>query len=213
MHQANRDLQRHLLGQAWTGVTDGTFTHPVWKFARPHVLTGNAWANVPSVVPFGHTFSNARGTDDVIGDRAYGKTNERQEDRCEYIVPARTSHFASAGHNGREQELERDPWDVEDRGHHARLHLLDNDIPKTYALKFVCELVNLAESIDDPAIAEPAVDGVLQAPIRRGAKQEAIGKFNIVSYIRETNQFINLDHGRGAGSPEVAAESPTAATT
>jgi hypothetical protein len=47
----------------------------------------------------------------------------------------------------------------------------------------------------------------------RAAKQEAIGKFNIVSYIRETNQFINLDHGRGAGSPEVAAESPTAATT
>jgi hypothetical protein len=42
----------------------------------------------------------------------------------------------------------------------------------------------------------------------RAAKLEAIGKFNIVSYIVETNQFINLDHGRGAGSPEVAAESP-----
>ena len=33
----------------------------------------------------------------------------------------------------------------------------------------------------------------------RAAKQEAIGKFNIVYHIPETNQFINLDHGRGAG--------------
>src|ERR1700722_3769523 len=83
-----------------------------------------------------HAFSNARRTDDVIGYRTYGKTNERQEDRCKYIVPARTSHFASAEHNVREQELERDPWNVEDRGRHARLHLLDNDILKAYALKF-----------------------------------------------------------------------------
>jgi hypothetical protein len=42
----------------------------------------------------------------------------------------------------------------------------------------------------------------------RAAKQEAIGKFNIVCHIPKTNQFINLDHGRGTGSPTVAAESP-----
>jgi hypothetical protein len=35
----------------------------------------------------------------------------------------------------------------------------------------------------------------------RAAKQEPIGKFNIVSFIQETNQFINLNHGRGTGSP------------
>ena len=29
------------------------------------------------------------------------------------------------------------------------------------------------------------------------AKQETIGRFNIVCYIPETKQFINLDHGRG----------------
>ena len=34
------------------GVTDGTFTQPLWKFARPHVLTGNAWVIVPSGTPF-----------------------------------------------------------------------------------------------------------------------------------------------------------------
>jgi hypothetical protein len=28
---------------------------------------------------------------------------------------------------------------------------------------------------------------------------EAIGKFNIVCYIPETKQFINLNHGRGIG--------------
>ena len=31
------------------------------------------------------------------------------------------------------------------------------------------------------------------------AKKEAIGKFNIVGYILETKQFINLNHGRGKG--------------
>jgi hypothetical protein len=29
------------------------------------------------------------------------------------------------------------------------------------------------------------------------AKKEAIGKFNIVWFIKETKQFINMDHGRG----------------
>ena len=33
----------------------------------------------------------------------------------------------------------------------------------------------------------------------RAAKLEAIGKFNIVCHIPETNQFVNLDHGRGKG--------------
>ena len=32
------------------------------------------------------------------------------------------------------------------------------------------------------------------------AKKEAIGKFNIVWYLTETKQFINLDHGRGSAS-------------
>jgi hypothetical protein len=44
----------------------------------------------------------------------------------------------------------------------------------------------------------------------RAAKQEAIGKFNIVCHIPATNQFINLDHGRGSGLPDVAEESAAA---
>jgi len=35
------------------------------------------------------------------------------------------------------------------------------------------------------------------------AKAEPIGKFNIVSYITQTKQFINLDHGRGKGAEAV----------
>ena len=31
------------------------------------------------------------------------------------------------------------------------------------------------------------------------AKAELIGKFNIVCHIPATNQFVNLDHGRGKG--------------
>jgi hypothetical protein len=37
------------------------------------------------------------------------------------------------------------------------------------------------------------------------AKQEPIEKFNIVSYITQTRQFINLDHGRGKGAEPVTA--------
>ena len=44
----------------------------------------------------------------------------------------------------------------------------------------------------------------------RAAKLEAIGKFNIVCHIPETNQFINLDHGRGAGLPEDGTENAAA---
>jgi hypothetical protein len=40
----------------------------------------------------------------------------------------------------------------------------------------------------------PATKAAVQA-----AKREAIGKFNIVCHIPATNQFINLDHGRGRG--------------
>ncbi|HVU09109.1 MAG TPA: hypothetical protein VHG89_11255 [Verrucomicrobiae bacterium] len=36
----------------------------------------------------------------------------------------------------------------------------------------------------------------------RAAKQEAVGRFNIVCHIPETNQFINLNHGRGKGFPD-----------
>ena len=32
------------------------------------------------------------------------------------------------------------------------------------------------------------------------AKKEPIGRFNIVSYIPQTRQFINMNHGRGKGS-------------
>jgi hypothetical protein len=38
----------------------------------------------------------------------------------------------------------------------------------------------------------------------RTAKLEAIGKFNIVCHIPGTNQFVNLDHGRGKGLPAVS---------
>jgi len=37
------------------------------------------------------------------------------------------------------------------------------------------------------------------------AKKEPIGKFNIVFYIAQTEQFINLDHGKGKGIAEPAA--------
>jgi hypothetical protein len=39
----------------------------------------------------------------------------------------------------------------------------------------------------------------------KAAKQEPVGKFNIVGYVTETKQLINLDHGRGKGGAEVAA--------
>jgi hypothetical protein len=44
----------------------------------------------------------------------------------------------------------------------------------------------------------------------RAAKCEAIGKFNIVCHIPATNQFVNLDHGRGKGLPAETSVSATA---
>ena len=37
------------------------------------------------------------------------------------------------------------------------------------------------------------------------AKKELMGRFNIVGYIPETRQFINLNHGRGRGLPQAVA--------
>ncbi len=39
----------------------------------------------------------------------------------------------------------------------------------------------------------------------QAAKRESIGRFNIVCYIPQTRQFINLDHGRGRGPAEAEA--------
>ena len=37
------------------------------------------------------------------------------------------------------------------------------------------------------------------------AKKEPIGKFNIVCYVPQTKQFINMNHGRGKGLAEEAS--------
>jgi hypothetical protein len=42
------------------------------------------------------------------------------------------------------------------------------------------------------------------------AKKEPIGKFNIVFYIPQTQQFINMDHGRGKGLAEAGPVVETA---
>lgn len=36
----------------------------------------------------------------------------------------------------------------------------------------------------------------------RVARQAAIGKFNIVCHIPQSNQFVNLNHGRGTGAAD-----------
>jgi hypothetical protein len=40
----------------------------------------------------------------------------------------------------------------------------------------------------------------------RAARKEAIGKFNIVFHIPQTNQFVNLNHGRGTGTTGTGEE-------
>jgi hypothetical protein len=44
------------------------------------------------------------------------------------------------------------------------------------------------------------------------AKKEPIQKFNIVCYIPQTKQFINMDHGRGAGRPDTTTADSQAIT-
>ena len=38
------------------------------------------------------------------------------------------------------------------------------------------------------------------------AKKEPMGRFNIVAYVEQTTQIINLNHGRGRGVEMVKAE-------
>ena len=73
-------------------------------------------------------------------------------------------------------------------------------------------LIENADSLeylaDDSRWTKIATDGKLFP--RTGsaydvAKKEAIGKFNIVGYVPETRQFINLHHGRGRGTAEATA--------
>ena len=73
---------------------------------------------------------------------------------------------------------------MEDGGRHARLHLLDDDVPKAYALEFACELADVTEGIDDPAITESAVDVLLWAAQLAGAK-EAVGDNDAASGAQE----------------------------
>jgi hypothetical protein len=47
------------------------------------------------------------------------------------------------------------------------------------------------------------------------AKKEPIGRFNIVFYISQTKQFINMNHGRGKGPAEagpIVENAPVAET-
>ena len=37
------------------------------------------------------------------------------------------------------------------------------------------------------------------------AKKEIVGKFNIVCHIAQTNQFINMSHGKGKAAVETSA--------
>ncbi len=62
--------------------------------------------------------------------------------------------------------------------------------------------------IGDGLWSKTALDGKLfsgTAAAFKAAKQEPIGKFNIVGYVPETRQCINLDHGKGKGVAETAA--------
>ncbi len=73
-------------------------------------------------------------------------------------------------------------------------------------------LIENAESLEyltrDHQWTKNAADGkhfVKTGAAFDAAKQEPIGRFNIVGYIPETSQFINLNHGRGKGITQTSA--------
>ena len=85
-----------------------------------------------------------------------------KKDWGEDVVPAGASHFSRTEEDGREKEFERHERDVEDRECDAGLDLLDCDIAEAGAFEFSREGADFAEGVDDPAVAESAVDGLLQ---------------------------------------------------
>jgi len=74
--------------------------------------------------------------------------------------------------------------------------LIENDATLEY-------LTNTGQWAKNPLEGKrfPATAAAFEA-----AKQEPIGRFNIVSHIPETNQFINMNRGRGKGLPATSGE-------
>jgi hypothetical protein len=69
------------------------------------------------------------------------------------------------------------------------LGLLDDNVAEAEALEFASELVDLAEGVDDPALAEFAVDGFLWAAQLAGA-EEAVGDDDAAAGTEETVGFL-----------------------
>ena len=90
---------------------------------------------------------------------------------------------------------------------HCRLVIPENLV----AWLFMNILIEDAESLEyltstgtwTKNVANGRSFGATEAAVQV-AKKELIGKFNIVSYVSQTRQLINLNHGRGKGLPETS---------
>src|SRR5579863_1739642 len=132
--------------------------------------------------------SNSSCADNIVGHWSQRKTNERQQDRGEHIVPAGTSHFVGAEYDRRDQKFERDPWNVQHRWRNARLHSFDDDVAKALALELKLKLVNLSESIDHPTIAKLPIDLFLKAAQLAWA-QKAVDDHDAAARTQQTAGF------------------------
>ena len=109
------------------------------------------------VLPKRDALLGAGSGDEVVGEGTDGVADEGEKDRRKEVVPAGACHFSFAEEDGRDQEFDRDPGDVEDRRGYAGLDLLNCDFAEAAALEFGGECADVAEVFDGPAVTECAV--------------------------------------------------------
>jgi cold-inducible RNA-binding protein len=93
----------------------------------------------------------------------------------------------------------------------TRLLLTTTDLFSTYMNILIENAETLEYLADNGKWTKKPADGTSfppRTPPLLAAKNEPIGKFNIVRYFSDTEQFINMDHGSGKGDQLGLANSP-----
>jgi hypothetical protein len=112
--------------------------------------------------------------DHAVGHWTEGRADQRQQDWGEDVIPAGARHLALAEDHIGQQEFERDPGDVRDGWRYAQLQVLDCDVGEAEVLEGRGEAVEMREIFDDPALAEFAVDALLEAGCESAGSEETV---------------------------------------
>src|SRR5437016_6690479 len=116
-----------------------------------------------------------RRRDHAVSHGPQWRADQRQQHRRQHVVPACASHFPVTGHHIRQQELQRHPGDMRHRRRHTQLQSLNSNVREAKLLQPCREQVKLAKLLDHPALAQLAVNALLQCAGKPVAPEKAVG--------------------------------------